>query len=122
MLKNATELIKRLEQMASEGKLLKRCEDGLKGGVGKCVVYTDIIAHPDQRVSDSGKIVLERGATIGEHAHVDDWEEYTVLSGVVRSGGKDYFPGETMVCYKGESHSCANLFDGESVLRFVKRK
>ena len=116
-------LVENLEKMASEGKLLKRCENGLKGGVGKCAVYTDIIAHPDQRVSDSGKIVLECGATIGEHAHVDDWEEYTVLSGVVRSSdGYYYFPGETMTCYKGESHFCANVFDGESVLRFVKRK
>lgn len=122
MLKNATKLIKRLEQMASEGKLLKRCENGLKGGVGNCVVYTDVIVHPDRRVTESGKIVMERGATIGEHAHVYDSEEYTVLSGVVRSGDKDYFPGETMKCNKGESHFCANLFDGESVLRFVKRE
>lgn len=94
----------------------------LKGGKGKCIIYTDKCTHPDPRVYEAGKILMRQGASIGEHTHEDDWEEYTVLAGMVTSDQKVYFPGDTMVCQKGGSHSVENIADGESVLRFVKRK
>lgn len=121
MNKIAAELIRNLDQMASEGRLLKRYEECLKGGIGKCMVYTDTVLSKKEGY-DSGNIVMRRGATIGEHAHPEDEETYTVIAGKVRSGSKVYYPGDTMTCRKGDSHSCVNLADGESVLRFVKRK
>lgn len=122
MLKNATELIKSLEQMALEGRISKRVEPNLKDGLGLCVVYTDLIEHPDKRVSVAGKIVMGYGATIGIHRHTVDSEIYTVLAGKVQSNGKIYGPGESMICNKGEAHNCVNLAKGESVLRYVKRE
>lgn len=105
-----------------EGRLQKEYVARLKGGNGNCLVYTDKAKHPDKRVYESGKIVMRKGATIGRHSHEDDWETYTVLAGEVLSGGRTYLPGETMVCRKGESHSCENIALGESILRFVKRR
>lgn len=115
-------LMVNLEKMALEGRISKRVELNLKGGLGVCAVYTDIVKHPDSRVTVAGKIVMGEGATIGMHPHDNDSETYTVLSGRVMSNGVVYGPGNTMVCQKGESHDCVNLADGESILRFVKRK
>lgn len=118
----AKELITNLEEMASKGQVSKRIEQNLKGGLGVCTVYTDLMKHSDQRVSVAGKIVMEYGATIGTHQHTEDSETYTVLAGKVQSNGKIYSPGESMICSKGKSHNCVNLAKCESVLRFVKRK
>ncbi len=115
-------LIRSLNEGVLKGKLRREEEKPLKGGIGKCTVFTDKFKHPDSRVCASGKIVMNRFSSIGQHEHTEDWEEYTVLAGKVSSGGKVYLPGQTMVCKKGESHSCLNVADGESVLRFVKRK
>lgn len=115
------ELVKSLDRGVEEGKLRKKFVFHLKGGNGTCAVYTDQVKHPDLRVYESGKIVMERFATIGEHSHEKDCETYTVLAGKVISNGVEYGPGETMVCNKGETHSCRNIARGESVLRFVKR-
>lgn len=111
-----------LEKMALKGRILKKVEPNLKGGRGVCTVYTDLTKHPDQRVTVAGKIVMGYRATIGRHRHDDDSETYTVLSGMVESNGEWYGPGETMVCNKGETHDCINQAEGESILRFVKRK
>lgn len=115
-------LIRSLNEGVLKGKLRREEVEHLKGGLGKCTVFTDKVKHPDSRVYSSGKIVMNRFSSIGYHKHEDDWEEYTVLAGKVQCGSRLYFPGETMVCKKGESHSCLNAADGESVLRFVKRK
>lgn len=111
-----------LEKMALKGRILKKVELNLKGGLGVCTVYTDLVKHPDQRVTVAGKIVMGEGASIGLHGHDKDSETYTVLSGTVMSNGVVYGPGNTMVCNKGEAHDCINLAGGESVLRFVKRE
>lgn len=115
-------LIMSLNEGVLKGKLQREDVNNLKGGLGMCIVYTDKVQHPDSRVYASGKTVLKRFSSIGQHAHEDDWEEWTVLAGKVMSGNKIYLPGQTMVCKKGESHSCLNVADGESVIRFVKRK
>lgn len=115
-------LVVNLEKMALEGRISKKVQPNLKGGLGVCAVYTDMAKHPDSRVTVAGKIVMGDGATIGLHSHHDDSETYTVLAGEVESNGRAYGPGETMVCNKGESHNCINRAKGESVLRFVKRK
>ncbi len=116
------ELIQSLDRGAQEGRLRRKLVVHLKNGFFSCVIYKDQVKHPDPRVYESGKIVMERFATIGEHDHKDDWEEYTVLAGKVISNGVEYGPGETMTCKKGETHSCRNIARGESVLRFVKRR
>lgn len=115
-------LIRSLNEGVLKGKLQRKDVKDLKGGLGTCTVFTDMFKHPDPRVYASGKIVMNRFSSIGQHEHTDDWEEYTVLAGKVMSGNEIYLPGQTMVCKKGESHSCLNVADGESVLRFVKRK
>ena len=115
-------LVENLEKMASEGRISKKVQPNLKGGLGVCAVYTDLVKHPDSRVTVAGKIVMGYGATIGMHPHENDSETYTVLSGLVMSNRVVYGPGDTMVCNKGEAHDCMNLAFGESVLRFVKRK
>ncbi len=115
------ELIESLDRGVDEGKLRRRLVVHLKNGFYSCAVYTDQVKHPDTRVYEAGKIVMERFATIGVHAHEKDSEEYTVLAGKVISNGVVYGPGQTMICKKGETHSCTNVASGESVLRFVKR-
>lgn len=117
----ALDLIESLNQGVEEGKLQKEVVTCLKGGNGMCIVYTDTTKNPDSRVYASGKIEMGYGSTIGQHSHEKDWETYTVLAGRVLSNGKEYGPGETMICKKGESHHCKNIASGESVLRFVKR-
>lgn len=115
-------LIRSLNEGVLEGKLQRKDVENLKDGLGRCTVFTDTVEHQDPRVYASGKIVMNRFSSIGQHEHTDDWEEYTVLAGKVMSGNEIYLPGQTMTCKKGESHSCLNVADGESVLRFVKRK
>ena len=115
-------LIISLNRGVLDGKLRRRDEVALKGGKGMCIIYTDKCKHSDPRVYEAGKILMREGATIGEHAHENDWEEYTVLAGMVTCEREVYFPGDTMVCRTGKSHSVENIAEGESVLRFVKRK
>lgn len=118
----ATELIGVLDEMAENGQFVKESAPNLKGGWGRCYVYKETKQFTDKSVTTAGNIVMMYGSTIGTHEHLTDSETYTVICGCVYSNGDVYYPGETMVCKKGESHYCANIVAGESVLRFVKRK
>lgn len=113
---------KMLEKQVEKGEAKQEKFLCLKGGTGKVIIYRDNVSHPDHEVYDSGAILLEKGASIGTHEHYNDSEIWIVISGCVEVNGKVMEEGQCFICNKGETHSCINLADGDSILGFAKKK
>ncbi|MEG2575247.1 MAG: cupin domain-containing protein [Christensenella sp.] len=68
-------------------------------------------------------ITLERGATVGDHAHHGEAEVYFITqgSGEYNDNGKtvDVAAGDVTICYKEETHGLKNTGDGELVFHAI---
>ncbi len=108
-----------LEQQLEQKLVKLHIEDCLKGGNGRCYIYKDVTPSAPWE-SESGKIVIEEGASIGFHYHDVDSETYTVLKGTVEINGKIYHVGDSVICPKGQGHNAINCGFGDAILGFSK--
>lgn len=113
---------KNFEERVVTGKFAKKVVNCLKGGKGKCTVYTDLEESCHCTISESGYIVMEPNASIGMHTHTDDSEKCTVEQGIIECEGKLYRQGETFYCLKGQSHTYRNVAKDQSIIMFSKWK
>ena len=94
----------------------------VQGGKGKGD-FTALVTPDELRGHGRlfNRIVLEPGASIGEHDHTKDFEVYYILSGkgLVNDNGKEIVVEEGDVIYTadGAKHSIENIGDG--VLDFL---
>lgn len=103
-------MIRRLSELPVEAKLSIR--GGLGAGLG-----VDLLKHGEMAgVVSLGRITLEPGATIGEHAHPNTEDLYLILAG--RGVGildGEHFPvgpGDLFLVRAGGSHGLINDSDG----------
>ena len=113
-----------LDYLVDKGVSERQEYSNLKGGKGKAIIYKDkrIDNGDDPTVYETGVIVLEKGASIGVHQHINDSETYLVMSGKIKSMGTIYNEDEECFCDKGGEHDCENAGDGEAIINFVKRR
>ena len=103
----------------------KRIEDGLKGGWGKVTIYVAKKQHEDPDVYEWGYLIISRGASIGRHAHVDDFESWEVTLGMIEYHDDEKTEivnclSEEMICCRGDSHGLTNIGNGEAIIRYAK--
>ncbi len=110
----------KLEKMYQESKCSKQEIYAFKGGVGKVTIYKNLLPETNPETCESGYIVLEKGAMIGNHKHVDNSETYKILCGNIEVNGYLYVVGDTHVCKRGDSHYCKNISNGIAIISFTK--
>ncbi|MDP1831150.1 MAG: cupin domain-containing protein [Geothrix sp.] len=108
-------MIRRLSELAEEPK------SNIRGGVGAGQGVDLLKAGEMAGVLSLGRITLEPGATIGEHAHPNTEDLYLILAG--RGVGildGEHFPvgpGDLFLVRAGGSHGLIN--DSEGPLTFL---
>lgn len=98
--------------------LITKKIEGLRGGQGK-ISLIEILSN--EELKNEGKLfarlTLEKGASIGVHQHINDFEVYYILKGTgsVEEENETYIVSEGDVVYTshGEQHSLTNIGDSE---------
>ena len=95
---------------------IKDVKVNMRGG-DKQVVLENFLS-PDKFPANFrvfAEIVLEPGCSIGEHQHVNECEFFFVTEGEAEYNDNGTVitikPGDTVVCFDGETHSIANRSD-----------
>lgn len=91
---------------------------------GKGEIYITHLLTPkemDGQCEMFAKVVIPKGASLGEHSHNGNTETYHILfgKGIYTDNGKTYEvnPGDTTFCADGSSHAIENI--GEEDLVFI---
>lgn len=90
----------------------------VQGGKGKGD-YTVLVKPEELRGHGRlfNRIILEPGASIGEHDHTNDFEVYYILNGkgLVNDNGEEVIveAGDVIYTADGAKHSIENIGDGE---------
>ncbi len=107
-------MIFRFSEMAMESKT------GIRGGTGQGQSGAYFHSGEMPGVTTAGRTVLEPGASIGEHEHVDTADLYLILEGQgtgILDGKR--FPvtqGDMFICRAGHRHGLIN--DSDAPLAF----
>jgi quercetin dioxygenase-like cupin family protein len=107
-------MIRRLSELATERK------SGIHGGDGAALT-TDYLANGEMDgVVTAGRVVLEPGASIGEHPHPNHDELYLVVegngTGILDGGQFPITAGDMYLLKAGQSHGMVN--DSDQALAF----
>lgn len=94
----------------------------LKNGQG---ITTVINFFEDENFHSKGRLfgisIIEPGASIGIHTHLEDQEAYFILDGkgIYNDDGVEYEvnPGDLLICEDGHSHGLKNASDID--LRYI---
>lgn len=94
----------------------------LHGGTGLTVIRKHVTEGVIARLDMFANVVLEPGASIGYHQHLDESEIYHIISGEAEftdsdKSVKQVTAGDCCVIEKGESHGIKNT--GDSFLEFI---
>ncbi|MGI6107865.1 MAG: cupin domain-containing protein [Lachnospiraceae bacterium] len=103
-------------------KTMKREASNIRGGKGT-IYFDDIITKEEFNGHGSSytKVTMPAGTSIGYHQHVDNTEQYYILSGngtFLDTDGSRVEVGPGDVCYieVGQSHGMENNSDADLVM------
>lgn len=112
----------------TEEMLEEQCQAGLynktmclnwKGGNGNVTIYNDICIRIPKKANASGKIVMDKGASLGLHTNYYETEEWQVLAGAIEFRGKVYVVGEKLTFRHNDIHYANNVHTGKTIIGFV---
>lgn len=105
-----------------KSETVTQVREGVQGGKGKGD-FTTLVSPEELRGHGRlfSRIALEKGASIGEHDHTNDFEVYYILSGkgLVNDNGEEVVveAGDVIYTADGAKHSIENI--GDDVLDFL---
>jgi mannose-6-phosphate isomerase-like protein (cupin superfamily) len=94
--------------------------EAVRGGVGKALAADYLVDGQMEGVVTASRIVLEPGASVGEHTHADTEEFYLILegrgTGILDGERFPVGPGDAYLLKVGHTHGLVN--DSEGPLAF----
>ena len=97
-------------------ELVGQVREGIRGGAGKAIAVDYLVNGEMDGIFAASRIVLEPGATIGEHVHADTEELYLILegrgAGILDGERFPVGPGDAFLLKAGHSHGLVNDSDG----------
>ncbi len=97
-------------------ELKVQTKEGIRGGRGRATALDYLAPGEMDGVLSAGRIVLEPGASIGEHPHPETEELYLILEGhgigYLDDEEFEVGPGDVWVCKAGHTHGLQNGTSG----------
>lgn len=87
-------------------------KEAIRGGTGKALAVDYLAPDEMAGVLAASRIMLEPGASVGEHLHPETEELYLILEGkgmgFLDDESFEVGPGDAWVCKTGHTHGLAN--------------
>lgn len=90
-----------------------------KGGDGTTVIYNDLGIKIPLGACESGKIMLDKNASIGPYTLKYQKTIWKILAGQIEYHGNTYGPGDELTFYDDSTVSAKNTYAGETIIGFT---